>query len=28
VQRAGFRTISRASDPRPDVACQVNAVRD
>ena len=28
VQRAGFRTISRASDPRPDIACQVNAVRD
>jgi FkbM family methyltransferase len=28
VGRAGFRIISRASDPRPDIACQVNALRD
>jgi FkbM family methyltransferase len=28
VARAGFRIISRASDPRPDIACQVNALRD
>jgi FkbM family methyltransferase len=28
VERTGFRIVSRASDPRPDIACQVNAVRD
>jgi len=28
VKRAGFRTISRQADARPDIACQVNGVRD
>jgi FkbM family methyltransferase len=28
VTRAGFRIVSRNTDPRPDVANQVNAVRD
>ena len=28
VERAGFRTISRQADARPDIACQVNGVRD
>jgi len=28
VERAGFRMISRRDDPRPDIACQVNALRD
>jgi FkbM family methyltransferase len=28
VERAGFRILSRDTDPRPDVANQVNAVRD
>jgi FkbM family methyltransferase len=28
VTRAGFRIVSRDTDPRPDIANQVNAVRD
>ena len=28
VEHAGFRMVSRASDLRPDIACQVDAVRD
>ena len=28
VARAGFRIIARASDPRPDIACPVHALRD
>lgn len=28
VTRAGFRIVSRDADPRPDIANQVNAVRD
>jgi FkbM family methyltransferase len=28
LERAGFRIISRRDDPRQDIACQVNALRD
>jgi FkbM family methyltransferase len=28
VERAGFRIVSRDADPRPDIASQVNAVRE
>ncbi len=28
IEKAGFRTVSRESDARPAIACQVNAIRE